>query len=111
MADAPSIHYVEPVGIFKTVLNKVRNVAVEQVSQTLGWYPRLPGVPTPSPVRLEQPRHEFEKSIFAEARELRSRGLPTGYPYQLAPLRASAVKPRRGRMQPVTCNSYQPEMN
>ena len=80
LADAPSVHHVAPVGRVKTVLNKVRNVAVERVSQTFGWYPRLPSMSMPPPVRLEQPRHEFEKSIFAGARELRNRGLPTGHP-------------------------------
>jgi phospholipase C len=80
LADAPSMAVVEPVGVARQVINKVRNAAIEQVSQTLGWHPRVPGAPKPPPLQLEQPRHEFEQNFFAGARELRRRGLPTGQP-------------------------------
>ncbi len=80
LANAPSIASVEPVGLAKQVINKVRNAAIEQVSQTFDWRPRVPGAPKPPPLQLEQPRHEFEQSFFAGARELRRRGLPTGQP-------------------------------
>ncbi len=80
LADAPSIVRVEPVGLVKQIYTKLRNVAIEQVSQTFGFRPRVPGAPKPPPLQLEQPRHEFEQNMFAGARELRSKGLPTGRP-------------------------------
>jgi phospholipase C len=80
LADTPSIARAEPVGLARQVFNKVRNAAIEQVSQTFGWHLRVPGASKPPPVQLEQPRHEFEQNFFTGAKELRRRGLPTGQP-------------------------------
>ena len=80
LADEPSIVRAEPVGFVRKVLDKLQSVVIEQVSRLFGRRPRLPGAPKPPPSQLQLPRHEFEQSIFAGARELRSRGLPTGHP-------------------------------
>ncbi|MBV9453775.1 MAG: hypothetical protein JOZ19_06600 [Rubrobacter sp.] len=80
LADKPSIVRTQPVGVVRKVLDKVRNVVIEQVSRIFGWRTRLPGAPKPPPSQLQLPRHEFEQSMFAGARELRSLGLPTGHP-------------------------------
>lgn len=74
LADEPSLTGTEAVGTVKGVLDKARSVAVEQASRILGRRP--PGAPKPPPSYLQQPRHEFEQSIFAAARELRAKGLP-----------------------------------
>jgi hypothetical protein len=80
LADEPSLVSVEPAHAGMVVFNKLRNGVVEQLSQILRWRPRLPGTPKPPPMQLQQPRHDFEQSIFTGARELRRRGLPTGHP-------------------------------
>jgi phospholipase C len=80
LADEPSIVSVEPVGVVRKVLDKLRNGVIERASRIFGRRLRLPGAPKPPPLQLQQPRHEFEQSIFAGARELRSRGLPIGRP-------------------------------
>ncbi len=81
LADEPSIASVETVHIVKRVFDKLRNGVIEQVSRVLGRRPRLlVGAPKPPPLQLQQPRHEFEQSIFVAARELRTKGLPPGQP-------------------------------
>jgi phospholipase C len=80
LADESSLINAEPAHVGMVVFSKLRNGVIEQLSQILGRRPRLPGAPKPSPLQLQQPRHEFEQSIFAGAREVRRRGLPTGHP-------------------------------
>jgi phospholipase C len=80
LADEPSLVSVEPAHAGMVVFNKLRNGVVEQLSQILRWRPRLPGAPKPPLMQLQQPRHDFEQSIFTGAREVRRRGLPTGHP-------------------------------
>ena len=78
LADEPSLTGAEAVNTVKGALDKVRNVAVEQASRILGRRP--PGAPKPPSPQLQQPRHEFEQSIFVAARELRTKGLPPWQP-------------------------------
>jgi phospholipase C len=80
LADESSLVSAEPAHAGMVVFNKLRNGIIEQLSRVFGRRPRLPGAPKPSPLQLQQPRHEFEQSIFAGAREVRRRGLPTGHP-------------------------------
>jgi phospholipase C len=80
LADAPAAGGYQAVGAVERVLEKARSAALEWVSRTFGWRPRLPGTQKQLPLQLEQPRHEFEQNIFAGARELRRRGLPPGHP-------------------------------
>ena len=80
LADEPSLISVEPAHAGMVIFNKLRNGVIEQIAQILGRRPRLAGAPKPPPMQLQQPRHDFEQSIFAGAREARRRGLPTGHP-------------------------------
>ena len=80
LADESSLIGAEPAHAGMVIFNKLRNGVIEQLSQILGRRPRLPRAPKPPPMQLQQPRHEFEQSIFAGAREVRRRGLPTGHP-------------------------------
>jgi hypothetical protein len=84
LADEPSIVRAEAVGVIGKVLGKLRNVLIEQVLRIFGWRSRLPGAPKPPSSQLQLPRHEFEQSMFAGARELRSRGLPAGHQRSVA---------------------------